>query len=228
MTTWPDTGTSEPRTHAELLQAAMDIASAAEDAAAVYTDAVAAALAAADPWAIPFRSGVSYSIAAHTGLTTAIPGNRTAQIMPFRPAKPCTLSKVSVEQTVAGEAGSLIRLGIIEDSDGFPTDVLSQSSAIAGDGSNGEKSYDPDLAIVPTKLYYAFVLCNTAVTTRPTLRYLQSVAAGVRTLTTTQAATGRQGFTYGMGSDAALTDPLVSGTVAVGGGIMPCFWLTAD
>jgi hypothetical protein len=204
------------------------IADAAEDAAAVYTDTVFAAAAAADIAAIPFKSTEFYLIGSHTGGTTGQPANRTVLMLPFRPAKSCTLSKLAVEQTTAGEAGSKIRLLIFDDVDGLPTNVLWQSSDVAGDGANGEKSADPDLAIVPSKLYYAGVQCHTATTTRPTLRYFQSPVSGARTRTTAVAVTGRQGFGYPMGSDGNVTNPLVAATITVGAGTMPIFWIVAD
>lgn len=203
-------------------------AGVAEDAAAVYTDALFAAFSLADVSAIPFKSGVLYGITNHTGLTTAIPTNRLVLMTAFRPARSCTLSKVSVEQTAAGEAGSQIRLLVIEDLDGIPADVVWQSSNIAGDGANGEKSADPDLAVVPTKLYYAAVQCHTAATTRPTLRYAQSTVNGVRGFVNSQTNTARQGYSYAMGSDGSVTDPLASGTLAAGGNPFPMFWLMAD
>lgn len=211
------------------VQAIADAAqTAAENAAGVYTDSLVAAVLASDPMNVSFRSGELCLIGSHTGLATGQPANRVVAMMPFRPAKACTLSKVAVEQTAAGEAGSKIRLIVVEDSDGLPTDVLWQSADIAGDGANGIKEADPDLAVVPTKLYYAGVQCHTATTTRPTLRYFQSPAAGTRTRTTAVTNVGRQGFGYSMGSDGAVTDPLVAASVSVGGGTMPCFWLMAD
>jgi hypothetical protein len=204
------------------------IADAAEDAAAVYTDTAIALRDASDIMAIPFRSTEFYLLSSHTGLTTGTPANRAIAMMPFRPGKSCTLSKLAVEQTIAGEAGSKIRLLIFDDVDGLPTNKLWESSDIAGDGANGEKSEDPNLAIVPSKLYYAGLQCHTAVTTRPTFRYFQSPAAGVRARTTAVAVTGRQGFGYAMASDATVTNPLVAGTVSAAGGTMPAFWLQAD
>lgn len=203
-------------------------AAAALAEAGVYTDAAIAARDAADLWAIPFKSGEFYLIAGHTGATTGVPANRTVLMMPFRPAKSCTLAKLAVEQTTAGEAGSKIRLLIFDDVDGLPTNKLWESADIAGDGANGEKSADPNLAIVPSKIYYAGVQCHTATTTRPTLRYFQSPAGGVRTRTTAVAVTGRQGFGYAMGSDGAVTNPLVAASITVGGGTMPVFWIQAD
>jgi hypothetical protein len=210
------------------LATAEALADAAEAAAAVYTDAVALTLASIDVDAIPFISGELHLLAGHTGGAAAQPANRVVAMLPFRTARACTLSKLAVEQTAAGEVGSMIRLLIVEDLNGLPTDVLWQSANIPGDGANGEKSADPDLAIVPTKLYYAGVQCHTATTTRPTLRYFQSPATGSRTRTTAVTSTGRQGYGYAMGTDAAVTDPMVAATVAVGGGTMPMFWLQAD
>jgi hypothetical protein len=204
------------------------IADAAEDAAAIYTDTLMAAYSMADPAAIPFKSGVLHPISQHTGGTTGTPPNRTVQWAAFRPAKSCTLSKLGVEQTTAGEAGSKIRLLIAEDLLGVPSDILWQSADIAGDGANGEKSADPDLAIVPSKLYYAGVQCHTAVTTRPTLRYVQSSMNGVRAYTNSFVTTGRQGFSYAMANDGNVTDPLVAATLGAGGGTFPMFWLQAD
>lgn len=202
-------------------------AAAAEDAAAIYTDDAIALRDAADLMAIPFRSGELYCMA-HTGGTTGQPPNRSVQLMPFRPAKACTLSKLGVEQTTAGEAGSKIRLLIFDDSDGKPLNKLWESADIAGDGANGEKSADPNLAVVPSQLYWAGVQCHTAATTRPTLRYFQSPAAGARVVTSTFVTTGRQGCSYPMGSDATVTNPLVAATVAAAGGTAPIFWLMAD
>jgi hypothetical protein len=211
------------------VQAIADVAQgAAEDAAAVYTDTVFAAAAAADIMAIPFKSAEFYLIGSHTGATTGQPSNRSVLMLPFRPAKSCTLAKVAVEQTTAGEAGSKIRLLVFDDVDGLPTNVLWQSSDIAGDGANGEKSEDPNLAVVPSELYYAGVQCHTATTTRPTLRYFQSTVAGARTRTSVVTSTGRQGFGYPMGNDGNVTNPLVAATITVGAGTMPCFWLQAD
>ncbi len=215
-------------TEAEIETIAEAAADAAEAAALVYTDTAIALRDSADIFAIPFRSATLYCLSSHTGGTTGTPSNRLVQLMPFRPAKSCTLSKLGVEQTTAGEAGSKIRLLIFDDVDGLPTNKLWESADIAGDGANGEKSADPDLAIVPSKLYWAAVQCHTATTTRPTLRYYQSPAAGSRATTATFTTTGRQGCSYSMGSDATVTNPLVAGTVAPAGGTAPMFWLMAD
>jgi hypothetical protein len=197
--------------------------------AASYTDTVASGIYQNDIAAIPFRSGVLQLIHSHAGMTTQVMANRTSYWHPFKPAKAVTLSKVAVEQTVAGEAGSIIRLAIAEDSDGFPSDILWQSSAIPGDGSNGEKSEDPNLAIVPSKLYYAGVMLQAAPTTRPTLRAFQNFGTtGARTHTSAIAATGRCGFGYTVANDNAIPDPLVAGSVTVGGAPHVGFWLQAD
>jgi hypothetical protein len=208
---------------------AQAMADAAEAAAAVYTDAAFATSAGVDLDTIPFRTGTLYVISAHAGLTTTIPGNRTSSWLPFRPAKACTLNKLAVEQTTAGEAGSTIRLAIAEDLDGIPSDVLWQSTALAGDGANGEKSADPDLAIVPSKLYYAGVALQAATTTRPALRAFQNAGvAGGRAPTTTVTNSARNGYSYTLGNDSAIPDPLVAGTVGIGGMPCPAFWLQAD
>lgn len=205
------------------------IADAAEAAAAAYTDTVATGIYQNDITAMSFRSGVLQLIHSHGGLTAVVMNNRTSFWYPFKPAKAVTLSKVAVEQTVAGEAGSIIRLAVAEDSDGFPSDILWQSSAIPGDGANGEKSEDPNLAIVPSKLYYAGVMLQAAPTTRPTLRGYQSFGTtGARTHTSGINATGRCGFGYSVANDNAIPDPLVAGTVTVGGLPHAAFWLQAD
>lgn len=206
---------------------AQAMADAAEDAAAVYTDSVMAALAAADVTALPLRPGVKCGITNHTGLATGAPANRVVNMAAFRPAWACTLASLNVEATAGGEAGSKIRLLIIEDVGGFPTNVLWQSSDLDGTVV-GDRGEDPNLAIVPTKLYYAAVQCHTAATTRPTLRYVQSTITGARGFVNSQVATARQGYSYAMGSDGSVTNPLSSGTINVGGNPFPMFWLTAD
>lgn len=204
------------------------IADAAEAAAATYTDTVTATYAASNPYAIAFRSGELYTIANHGGLTAGTANNRTSSMLPFRPAKACTLNKVAVDQTVAGEAGSLIRLAIVEDSDGYPTTVLSQTS-IAGDGANGEKSYDPDLAIVPSKLYYVLVGFQAAVTTRPTLRQVQTAAFSNRQfLNGTFTSSGRHGISYSLANDSALPTTLLTASLGVSALPLACSWLRAD
>jgi hypothetical protein len=203
------------------------IADAAEDAAAAYTDTAMAAAAAADPDAIAFRSTVLYPISPQAGLTTVIPANRRLNLLSFRPAKACTLSKVGVNVTIVGEAGCTIRLCIAEDSDGLPADVLWQSSVtLDGAVGTGEKSQDPDLAIVPTKLYWAGCVAQAAVTTRPTFSASQNFGYG-RTYTTTFAATGRVGLGYDLANDSTITDPLVAANFTPTSS-QPFIWLQAD
>ncbi len=213
---WAD-GTTTPRTPAQLeasILAYVDAAIvASEDVSAIYADELIASYAQSDPFNVPFVTGKTYIVPNHAGLTTGTTVNNRMVLMPFRPARNCTLTSISVETTVAGEAGAKIRLVVYEDISGLPSIRLYDSGQLAGDAAPGTVSGTGlSVEIAPSKLYWSGYVAQVATTTRPTIRVLQSVPASFRVPNATGTPSSRASWLYD-GVTGVPPSPLVNATL---------------
>lgn len=94
---------------------------------------------------------------------------------PFYLPRRSSVDRIGVEVTVAGEAGSVIRLGVYADSasESLPAALILDAGTVSGDGAIGFKQITIAQDLGPGLVWLAAV-CQSAVTTRPTIR---SIAA---------------------------------------------------
>jgi hypothetical protein len=76
----------------------------------------------------------SSAIVPFTASTIALAKDQQ-RAMPFIVSKTITLDRIASEITIAGSAGSLVRLGIYDDVNGIPTNLISDAGTIAGDSA---------------------------------------------------------------------------------------------
>lgn len=117
------------------------------------------------------RAGFYYGPEGGTGQVA--PANNTMHCVPFYLARRFAVDRIGVEVTAAGEAGSVVRLGIYADSaaESLPGALLLDAGTAPGDGATGFKTITIAQEIGPGLVWLALV-CQSAVTTRPTLRSL--------------------------------------------------------
>lgn len=109
-------------------------------------------------------------------------GNGTLRVSRFDFDRAVTLDRIACEVTAAGEAGSLMRLGIYADSNGVPGSLVLDAGTVAGDGTAGIREATANLSLAAGS-YWIGGAVQAAPTTQPTLR----ICAGV--LPTTQNGT---------------------------------------
>lgn len=115
----------------------------------------------------------------HSGGTTFTTGSITlnqARMYPFYFAQDVTITAVAIEITSPGESGALVRLGVIADNAGVPSNTITADwGTVAGDSAA-----TPQITGLSTVLtagtYYFVTIPQNYVTTGPTFRCLNSVA----------------------------------------------------
>jgi hypothetical protein len=121
----------------------------------------------------PMHSGTWYPPFGHTGLTTgAIATNARMYLIPYLIGKACTINGVCVDITSAGEAGSVVRLGLFADADGLAGALVADWGTVAGDAI-AIPTLTPSTP-VQAAWYWVGVAAQLAPTTRPTCRVYQS------------------------------------------------------
>jgi hypothetical protein len=157
--------------------------------------------------------------------TTSTSGVGTLRLTPLYIPNSVTLSKVGVEVTTVGEAGSKVRLGIFADdgTGGNPTTLLVDAGQINGDSATYQE-LDISLAVDNAQIWLGVVLQNIT-TTSPTMRSVGAFAM------TAQIATGGGlisnttiGHTYS-GVTGALST--LSGTPSAAASASPKVWVKA-
>lgn len=163
---------------------------------------------------IPKRSGLYYLTTPHSATSTANTlGNGTGRFSPWRVQRATNFAKIGAEVTAAGEAGSLVRIGIYaDDGTGYPGALILDAGTIAGDSATVQE-ITVAFTLLPG-LYWVGAIVQNVVTTQPTLR------------TVAMDLTGEMPLTAG-------TTPTANapGTVAFVGfamtGALPATWPTA-
>lgn len=116
------------------------------------------------------RSGVYYLTTPHTATNTSNTlGNGTGRFSPWVVNRTMSLSKIGTEVTAAGEAGSLVRLGIYaDDGTGYPGALVLDAGTIAGD-SVAVQEVTISQVLAPG-LYWVGAVVQNAPSTQPRLR----------------------------------------------------------
>src|SRR3990172_6513068 len=86
---------------------------------------------------------------------------------PFPVGEALTIDRITCGVQAAGAAGSVVRLGIYNDTDGMPDTLLLDAGTVAGD-STGYKEITVSQALTRGTLYWIAVVCQVAAV--PTLR----------------------------------------------------------
>lgn len=110
-----------------------------------------------------------------TPSTSASHVNNVLYAAPISVIEPVTIDKVGVGVTVAGEAGSTLRVGIYDTLEGLPNALLGSVAPIAADAV---ATPEPALALTLTPgVYWLAAVVQGAPTTRPTLRSVSGTGA---------------------------------------------------
>ena len=111
--------------------------------------------------------GISFS----TGAFSA----GAARAVPFIVGSAFTIQAVGIDLTVAGDVGSLIRLGIYSDSSGYPGSLVVDFGTVAGDGSTGAKTITSLSQALTAGLYWFISVSQNWSTTSPTVRTITAI-----------------------------------------------------
>lgn len=204
------------------------IADAAEDAAAVYTDASIAELTGFYAGAPPLVAGRYYTAFTHAGLTTGTAGaNNEMKVHAYPISKPLPASRICCNVTTVGEAGSTLRMVIYSDLNGVPGNLVYDSGTFQSDTGTGVRNDSAqNLAVTTPGLYWVGTLCQNAVTTRPILSTFQTPVGshGAATSVTTSSRVGysKTGVT---GAPPASFSTINSDTSAT---VTPAVWIRVD
>lgn len=122
------------------------------------------------------RSGHYYIAAGQAAPTTAQTGNSLTRVGPVFIPNDITIAKIGCETTVNGEAGSVFRIGIWNDTGGgYPGTLAKDFGTVAGDGGAAIKEITPDPVLTLTRgLYWFGGAAQVAATTQPTMRVTSS------------------------------------------------------
>jgi len=120
------------------------------------------------------KTGVYYYLPCNSTGTANTLGNGTARVFPVFFSSAVTLTRIGAEVTGAGEANSVVRLGIYNDNGtGFPGTVLLDAGTI--DGTSATIQEITISQAVPAGLFWMCAVVQAAPTTQPTLRVVSSV-----------------------------------------------------
>lgn len=147
--------------------------------------------------------------------TTVAYGANSLRAMPFVVPKTITIDRIAMEITVAGSAGSLVRIGIYDSSNALPLNLILDAGTIAGDSATFQ-SITINQTLV-AGLYWLTWISNSA--TNITFRGIP-VSAGVPSILGVPSNLGAgnmanhisQSYTYGpLPSTFDLSSPTASG-----------------
>lgn len=173
-----------------------------------------------------YKSGFYYFCNSPGSAGTSITqGNSTARATPFAVAKSVSITRLGCEFTVAGEANSVIRLGIYnDDGTGLPGTVALDAGTIStGTGNAGNVAtggtpgvYEITVSTtLPPGMYWAGAAVQGAAATQPTMRIVNNASFVAPVPTATIPAANAINLGYQMaGVSGALTT--WSGTTIVG------------
>lgn len=214
-------GISEPEVQA--------IADAAEADANVYTDSAIDAVGGGLIYGPPMLVGTYYLPTNHNGTSTAVmPANERMIATPFLITRNLTLDRIGIEITAAGNASSVVRLGIYGTTgiDYKPGALVLDAGTVPGDGATGFKEITINQALT-AGIYWLGAAPQAATSTIPTVRHLQQGWHGL----VGYAAGGGAGSVGGYRKDSvsgALPNPFGTPTNTATLFQAPAFWLRAS
>jgi hypothetical protein len=94
-------------------------------------------------------------------------GNNTLRLIPFYVSQPTCIDRIGTEVTVAGEAGSVVRLGIFDDAGGLPGSPVIDATVSAAAIGTPEATV---FTVLMPGWYWVGGVVQGAPTTQPTLR----------------------------------------------------------
>jgi hypothetical protein len=188
-------------------------------------------------WFPTYKSGVYYFCNSPGATSTnAALGNGTLRVSPWVVTKAVTITRIGLEFTAAGEANSVIRLGIYaDDGTGFPTGapVLDAGTISTGTGNAGNVAtggtpgvYEITVSqVLNPGVYWVGAAVQAAPTTQPTIR----VTAGTSLVfpVPSTAIPGVNAALGGFQMAAAGALPTWSGSGGGGSGVPRIFFKTA-
>lgn len=132
---------------------------------------------------IPHRSGMYYLTTPHTATSTsATLGNGTGRFSPWTVRRTMQFTRIGSEITSAGEAGSVLRLGIYADNGtGYPGALVLDAGTIAGDSATVQEITISQ--ILTPGLYWVGGVVQAAPSTQPTVRTIAMDLTGLVPLT---------------------------------------------
>jgi len=98
--------------------------------------------------------------------------------MPVAIVQPITITRIGAEINAAGQAGSLLRLGIYNDSNGIPGSLLLDAGTIAGDSAMSVQEITISQALSPGVYWFAAVV-QAAASTQPTVYVVSAAQASI-------------------------------------------------
>lgn len=114
-------------------------------------------------------SGLYYQATPSVSLSVITTGTGTFRATPFVVPRAVTLSRIGLEVTVAGDVGSLVRLGIYADNgSGYPDALVLDAGTVAGDAV-GVAENTISQALTPG-LYWVGAVAQNVTTTQPSIR----------------------------------------------------------
>ena len=138
-------------------------------------------------FALPVPSG-RYINTAPGGVSAATITNNQLRGYPWTVSQRVRIDRIGAEVTIVGDAGSVIRIGLYEDNDGLPGDLITEFGTVPGD-SVGAHEITVDETLEPGIYWLAAAVQNVSVTS-PTLRVTN----------TSSAIPGVSGTSFGSGN----------------------------
>jgi hypothetical protein len=116
----------------------------------------------------------NYYIAGPPGNTaTGQPGATILRFMPFAIIDPTTITILGTEVVTAGDAGSVVRLGLYaSDDNGQPSSLIIDAGTVPGDAINVADITLSSSLTLPPGFYYAGAVTQNVSVTDPTLRFI--------------------------------------------------------
>lgn len=143
-----------------------------------------------------FLSSGRYIGTVATGFSTTAPAQGLATAVSLPLGNTGTIDRIGIEVTAAGEAGSVIRLGVYsDDGTGKPGALLLDAGTVPGDGATGFKELTID-QILGADLYWLVHVNQLCPTTAPTVRSMTSATAPLGDTTALNMSNpgGRNGY----------------------------------
>lgn len=99
--------------------------------------------------------------------------NNQGTLYPWRNTQSMSIARLGCEVTTAGEAGSLVRLGIFKDNGSGRPGALTVDGGTVSSATTGVKEVTVSASLDPG-VYWLAAVCQSAATTRPVLRCLDA------------------------------------------------------